>query len=323
MRAIALRSGGLDGALAERLVAEQGIEVEAVHFLTAFLRSGRTEAARRLAGAPLKVVDVAREHFEAVVVAPRYGYGTAMNPCIDCRIFMLRKAADLARERGADLVVTGEVLGQSRMSQRRESLERIERESGLSGRLLRPLSAAHLAPTVAEASGRIDRGRLGAIQGRSRAPQIELARRSGIGLWPAPGGGCCLLADLAFSRRLRDLLSHSGTVYPGAESLARLRLGRHLRLSHDSKAVVARNDDESRALEGLSSGLWSCRCEGGGALLVHEGPGDERALARAAALAARYGAGRDLPRTEVLCRRGDEERRIEVAAERDPDRYLV
>ncbi len=323
MKALALLSGGLDGRLAARLVAEQGVETEAVHFETAFLRSGRTEAARETPDLDVAVVDVAREHFEGVVVRPRHGYGTAMNPCIDCRVFMLRKAASLARERGADLVVTGEVLGQSRMSQRRESLERIEMESGLAGRLLRPLSAAHLPPTQAEADGRIDRSRLGDVRGRSRSAQLTLARRLGIHQWPAPGSGCCLLADLGFSRRLRDLLAHGGPSYPGAEALLRLRLGRHFRLSHGLKAVVARNDEESRRLAGLAAGLWTCRSDGGGALAVVEAEPDDAGLARAAALAARYGAGRDLARCGVVCRRGAEERRVEVGPEPEPARFLV
>ena len=323
MKALALLSGGLDGRLAARLVAEQGLETEAVHFVTAFLREERTEAARGTADLPVTVVDVAAEHFETVVVRPKYGYGSGMNPCIDCRIFMLRQAARLAGERGAAVVVTGEVLGQSRMSQRRESLERIERESGLAGRLLRPLSAAHFAPTEAETDGRLDRSRLRAIHGRSRSGQLELARDLGIRDRPAPGGGCCLLADAGFSRRLRDLLSHAGTAYPGREALARLRLGRHFRLSHALKAIVARNDEEGRSLAGLSEGLWTCRCQGGGAILALEGEPAEAGLALAAGLAARYGAGRDASLAEVVCRRGDLERRVFVPPERDAERYLV
>ena len=324
MKALALLSGGLDGRLAARLVAEQGLETEAVHFVTAFLREERTEAARGTAELPVTVVDVAAEHFETVVVRPKHGYGSGMNPCIDCRIFMLRQAARLAGERGATLVVTGEVLGQSRMSQRRESLERIGRESGLAGRLLRPLSAAHLPLTEAETEGRLDRSRLLAIHGRSRSGQLELARKLGIrDDGPAPGSGCCLLADAGFSRRLRDLLSHAGTAYPGPEALARLRLGRHFRLSHAIKAIVARNDEEGRSLAGLSEGLWTCCCQGGGAMVVLEGEPSLAGLARAAGLAARYGAGRDASLAEVVWRNGNEERRVSVPPERDAERYLV
>jgi tRNA-specific 2-thiouridylase len=257
------------------------------------------------------------------VVRPKYGYGTGMNPCLDCRIFMLRKAAEIARERGSDLVVSGEVLGQTRMSQRRESLLRIERESGLAGRLLRSLSAGHLAPTEAEADGRIDRSRLGAAHGRSRSFQLELAARLDIREWPAPGSGCCLLADVGFARRLRDLVAHEGPSYPGRDAIERLRLGRHFRLSHRLKAVVARNDLEGKRLGGLSSDLWTCRSVEGGALVVLEGAPDETGLARAAALAARYGAARALPRCEIVCRRGNEERRVEVAPDPGPERLLV
>jgi hypothetical protein len=323
VKALALLSGGLDGLLAARLVADQGVDIHGVHFVTAFLRAARTEAARRSPDLGVAVMDVSREHFESVVVRPRYGYGAAMNPCIDCRIFMLRKAASLARECSADLVVTGEVLGQSRMSQRRESLERTERESGLAGRLLRPLSAAHLPPTEAESEGRIVRRRLGAIEGRSRKAQLALAHAYGMRAWPAPGSGCCLLADPGLSRRLRDLLAHGGPTYPGQQALERLRLGRHFRLSHGVKVVVARDDEESRGLGGLAEDLWTCRAEGGGALVVVEGDPADAGLARAAALAARYGAGRDLPRCAVVCRRGAEVRRLEAPPEPEPERFLV
>ncbi len=323
VKALALLSGGLDGRLAARLVASLGVEVETVHFETAFLRRERTEAARATADFPPTVVDVAREHFETVVVRPRFGYGRAMNPCIDCRIFMLRRAATIAAERAIDVVVTGEVLGQTRMSQRRESLEGIERESGLAGRLLRPLSAAHLPPTAAELDGRIDRAALGTIHGRSRTGQLALARRLGDPRAPAPGGGCCLLADPGFSRRLRDLLAHSGEAWPGREPLLRLRLGRHFRLSHALKAVVARSDDEGERLAALSEGLWTGRCAGGGALVVLEGdPGDD-GLARAARLAARDGAGREASRAEILFRRGSEERTVDAPPEHDPERFLL
>ena len=337
-KAVVLLSGGLDSTLAVRMLKEQGVEVHAVNFNTGFcltdharkvrktddLKKLRNEALR--AGADLQVeveiVDISKEYLD-ILTRPKHGYGSAANPCIDCRIFMLRKAASLARERGAELVVTGEVLGQSRMSQRRESLERIERESGLAGRLLRPLSAAHLTPSEAENDGRIVRNRLGEIHGRSRTGQLELARALGIRAWPAPGGGCCLLADLGFSRRLRDLLAHGGPSYPGPQALLRLRLGRHFRLSHGLKAVVARDDEESRGLAALAEDLWTCRAEGGGALVVVEGEPAEAGLGRAAALAARYGVGRGHPRCAVVCRRGAEERRFEVSPEAEPGRFLV
>ena len=323
MKALALLSGGLDGLLAARLMADQGIEVEAVHFTTGFLRASRTRAAAASDFPRAEIADVAREYFERVVVAPKYGYGCAMAPCIDCRIFMLRKADAIARDKEAGIVITGEVLGQSRMSQRRESLDRIEHESGLAGRLLRPLSARHLVPTAAESDGRIARDRLESIHGRSRAAQLELARRFGIPQPRFTGGGCCLLSDAGFSRRLKDHLDHEGPAWPGAEPLARLRLGRHFRLSHALKVVVARNDDDGLELAAVAGESWVCRCVGGGALTVVEGSAREEGLSRAAALAARYSAGRDLPLAEVVCRRGPEERCVAVVPERDPGRFLI
>jgi tRNA-specific 2-thiouridylase len=167
------------------------------------------------------------------------------------------------------------------------------------------------------------RDRLESIHGRSRSAQLELARRFGIPQQPSTGGGCCLLSDAGFSRRLKDHLGHEGTAWPGAEPLARLRLGRHFRLSHAIKVVVARNDDDGRELAAVASGSWVCRCVAGGALAVVEGSPGEEGLSRAAALAAHYGAGRDLPRAEVVCTLGSEERRVFVVPERDPGRFGV
>ncbi len=300
MRALGLISGGWDSDLAAALARAAGAEVEGVHFDHGFVRDDRAEAARRPRGFPIDIVEVAREFLREAVLRPRYGHGSALNPCIDCRIFMLRRAARIAEERGIGLVLTGEVLGQTRMSQRRESLLRIEAESGLAGRLLRPLSARLLEPTLAEAGGAIDRGRLGAVHGRGRRDQARLSRSLGLSPPRAPGGPCCLLGDRAFAARLRDLLAHAAEEVPPPAALDLLRRGRHFRLSHRVKAVVARDEGECRLFRERYADLPSCQAEDGrGPVVLLDGEPDEAALGRAAALAVRFGAHRGEPAAEV------------------------
>src|SRR5512135_3010391 len=191
VKAIALVSGGLDSTLALAMVKRQGIEVKAVNFYTGFCitetqrRKGgrpdgtipRNEALRAAADLEVDVeyVDLSGSGYLDVIVNPRWGYGANANPCVDCRIFMMRAAREIMEREGAAFVFTGEVLGQRPKSQRRDTLRTVERESGLDGRLLRPLSAKLLAPTVPEREGLVDRERLEAISGRSRHRQMALA----------------------------------------------------------------------------------------------------------------------------------------------------
>ena len=216
VKAIAMISGGLDSTLALALVKRQGIEVKAVSFYTGFCitetqrRKGgradgtvpRNEALRAAADLEVDIeyVDISGSGYLDMLVHPRYGYGANANPCVDCRIFMMARAREIMGREGADFVFTGEVLGQRPKSQRRDTLRIIERESGLDGRLLRPLSAKLLPPTAPEREGLVDRERLEAISGRSRHRQMELARELGIADYPQPAGGCCFLTDEAFSR---------------------------------------------------------------------------------------------------------------------------
>jgi len=337
LKALGLLSGGLDSTLAALLLQEQGIEVEGVHFSTGFCKVDHRRALRRPADAarpsrlkqqalragsdlcaPVEVVDVAEEYLREVVLHPKYGYGSAMNPCIDCRIFMLRKAAERAGELGADVVFTGEVVGQRPMSQHHAALRTIEADSGLAGRLLRPLSAAHLDPTEAERDGRIDRSKLGALHGRGRGAQLELARRFGLDEFPAPSGGCCFLADRSFARRLRDLLDHTDPAKVTREDLVLLKVGRHFRLAHDTKVVLGRDEPESRLLRLQAGERWTCQVESGkGSFGVVEGEPDELRLLEAASLAARYCAARADALLPVALRRAGESRRVEVAPASD------
>jgi tRNA-specific 2-thiouridylase len=314
--AIALLSGGLDSTLAVKLMLEQGIAVEALNFHTPFCqcnRRGGCEATRVAAqfGFPCRTIAVVDEFFERIR-QPRYGYGSGMNPCLDCRILMFSKARQRMVERGACCVFTGEVVGERPMSQRPDAMRIIERESGLEGRLLRPLSAKLLPPTVPEQEGLVDRERLLAIKGRSRKPQMALARDHGVVDYPCPAGGC-LLTDRGFARRMRDLVQHT----PGFDlnDVSLLKVGRHFRLTLGVKAVVGRNEGENAWVAALA--------RTGDLLLEVEGWGSPTTLLRgliggeevsvAASMAVRYS---DAPgRAVVRCRRAGEDGTREIDAD--------
>lgn len=253
IKALALLSGGLDSRLAVKLMLEQRIEVEAVSFVTVFCTCtskknsclASQDAARKL-GIKLKVFNISQEYL-AVVKNPKYGYGSNMNPCIDCRILMFKKAKEYMEEIGAFFLFTGEVLGERPMSQRKEAMRIIERDAELCGLILRPLSALVLEPTVVEKKGWVDRNRLLGIAGRSRKPQIKLAQELGVKDYPCPAGGC-LLTDPGFARRFKDLVT-SGDI--SLNDIQLLKVGRHFRLSSQLKVVVGRDEQENRRLENL------------------------------------------------------------------------
>lgn len=249
-KAVALFSGGLDSMLAIKLMLEQGIEVHALNFLTVFCTCTSkgcmhqaTKAAREL-GVPLKVMNITEEYME-VVRHPRHGRGRAMNPCIDCRIFTFTKTRDFMKEIGASFVITGEVLGERPMSQRRKAIEIIEEESGLKGLIVRPLSAKLFEPTIPEKRGIVDRNRLLDIEGRRRDRQISLAKELGIHEYPCPAGGC-LLTDKAFSNKLKDLFRYNGGY--DISDLHLLKIGRQFRLSENLKLFVGRNKEDNKRL---------------------------------------------------------------------------
>lgn len=293
-KALALLSGGLDSTLAVKVMLEQGIEVEALNFTSPFCtctgrNAGCKSEAVRVAeefNIPIKVMNKGLEYLE-IVRKPRHGYGKGMNPCIDCRIFLLSKAKEYMAESGADFVITGEVLGQRPMSQRRDTLRLIERESGLAGLLLRPLSARHFEPTIPEQEGWVDRSRLLAIQGRSRKEQIQLAEDLDVKNYPCPAGGC-LLTELSFVPKVRDIFDHSDAL--NLRDFRLLRIGRHFRLAPRTKLIVGRDEPENNLLEkqvqaGEATIHW---LDGGGPLGFLMGEVDEAALATAAKIVLRY-----------------------------------
>ncbi len=254
VRCVALLSGGLDSTLAVKLMQEQGIEVKALAIKTPFcdFDCGKgcgfrvKEVADEL-GVDLKTVYLGKEYLE-MLKNPVYGYGSGMNPCIDCRIMMFKVAKEYMQEVNADFLVTGEVLGQRPMSQNSRALKIIEQESGLEGKVLRPLSAKNLKPTDVEVKGLVDRSRLLGIKGRSRKVQIELAKSIGLRNIPNSAGGC-LLTDKHFAARVRDLLEHEGNITLNDVEL--LKVGRHFRLSAKAKLIVGRNKDENEIIESL------------------------------------------------------------------------
>ena len=194
---------------------------------------------------PIKVMNKGVEYLE-IVRKPKHGYGSGMNPCIDCRIFLLRKAREYMPESGAHFVITGEVLGQRPMSQRRDALRLIERESGLEGLLLRPLSAKHFNPTIPEQEGWVDRERLLAISGRSRKDQMRLAEDLDVKNYPCPAGGC-LLTEPSFVSKIRDVFNHADQLDPRDFRL--LKIGRHFRIGDRTKVIIGRNEAENLTLE--------------------------------------------------------------------------
>ena len=315
VKAVVMFSGGLDSTLAAKVLLEQGIAVEAANFTTVLSKRqtpGSESAAKRMAdklAVKLHEIDISEEQL-AIVKSPRFGHGSSMNPCIDCHILMARKAKVLMEETGAAFVATGEVLGQRPMSQRRQALMLVERESGLPGLLLRPLSAKLLEPTIPEQQGLVDRGKLLGICGRSRKPQMELAAQYGITDYPSPAGGC-ILTEKSFGNRLRDLLEHEPDA--GLDEVELLKCGRHMRLDDGVKVIVARNEEECQWLESHRGTMATFTATDFPGPLVLATP--EITFERAgvvAAITASYGKGKDKDTVRVLWKEGETETVVEV-----------
>lgn len=244
VRALGITSGGLDSIISALVLKEQGIEVVWLNFETPFFSSDRARRAARMTGIPLKVRNITGVYVE-MLKNPNCGYGTNMNPCLDCHALMLEIAGSIMTREGFDFLFTGEVLGQRAMSQTKPSLRYVEKRSGFAGHILRPLSAKLLPPTIPEERRFVDRERLLDISGRSRKRQIKLAEDLGITDYPAPAGGC-LLTDPGFSRRVKDLLKHQDDCHERDFEL--LKYGRHFRLGDNYKAVVGRTREDNRQM---------------------------------------------------------------------------
>ena len=310
MKAIALLSGGLDSTLAARVMMEQGLELEALNFMTVFCtctNRGATCLASQKAvetlGIPLRVFNVSEEYL-SVVKHPKHGYGSNMNPCIDCRIFMLKRAKAYMEASGAAFIVTGEVLGQRPMSQRRDAMRLIEKEAGLEGLILRPLSAKGLPVTIPEKEEWVDREKLLKIQGRSRKPQIELAGHYGIHDYPCPAGGC-LLTDPGFAKRIKDLMAHNPDF--SLNDVHLLKMGRHFRFSHGVKLIVGRNEEENQKIQTFAQGedILLKVSSFPGPLSLLRGKLEQEDLEKAAAITAHYSKAKGSMDIEVTYRSGE------------------
>ncbi len=304
-RAVALYSGGLDSTLAILAVLRQGIDVKAVTFMNHFGCdvSDRSSCSKNPFAAAEKFgFEVKMSHlsgkFLDIVKNPKFGHGKNMNPCVDCRILMLREAKEFMEMTGAEFIITGEVLGQRPMSQRRDSLNIIDREASLKGFVLRPLSAKLLKPTIPEEQGIVSREQLYDFGGRSRKPQMALAEEFGLTEYPAPAGGC-LLTEPNYAYRLRELLNHRPD--PSSLDLHMLRIGRHFRISPGCKVIVGRDHSENDAILKLADEKSPLmRVLGHGSpLALLMGRTDEQAIMTAAALCARYSDGRKLEKVDV------------------------
>jgi len=298
---IAVFSGGLDSTLAVKVIGGQDIEVRGVTFETPFFNAGKARAAARRIGLPLTVIDFTLEHLE-MLKAPRYGYGKNMNPCIDCHTLMLKRAGLLMEQIGADFIFTGEVLGQRPMSQGKQSLLLVARNSGYQDVVLRPLSARLLPETLPEREGKVDRGSLLALQGRGRKDQIELAKHYGITEYAAPAGGC-LLTDPMFSKRLKELFAHQPDFR--VRDIELLKYGRHFRLGDAVKAIVGRKHSDNEAIRRLAEDndtqLHTADFPGPTVLIPYGG--DDLACRRAASLCLLYSDAPNDREMVVTCTR--------------------
>ena len=312
-KAIALFSGGLDSTLAVLALLKQGIDVTAITFLNNFGCNigDKSSCSKDPFSASIKFgfqVKLAHlsDSFIEIVKNPKFGHGRNMNPCIDCRILMLKEAKEMMRMTGADFLITGEVLGQRPMSQRRDTFPVIDREADVVGYVLRPLSAKHMKPTIPEEKGIVNRELLYDFTGRSRKPQMALAKEFGLTDYAAPAGGC-LLTDPIYAYRLKELLKHCNN--PDYTDINLLRLGRHFRAADGCKVIVGRDSEENQEMLSIAGAEdWKMKVIGyGSPITIIRGNPDNEALNIAASLCARYSDGKHLPETDVTVFRNDEQ----------------
>jgi len=315
IRAISAFSGGLDSILAAAVLRRAGIDVTLLHVQHLFSANAegrkRLRAAAERLGFPLRIVDASVDHLETIR-RPRHGYGVGMNPCVDCRIFMLRVAKRVMEEAGAHFVATGEVLGQRPKSQHHKALLQAAEESGLGDRLVRPLSANLLPDTLPVMEGWLRREDLLAVEGRSRQTQMALAEELGIADYPQPAGGCMLI-EKAYAARVRDAFDHLGRDEVGVDEFRLLQIGRHFRISDAAKVIVGRNRHENTALETYADGrIRIDPVDVMGPTTLVEGAPSEEDLQLAAALTARYCDHGDRPSIPLTITAGDGRQSIDV-----------
>jgi tRNA-uridine 2-sulfurtransferase len=315
-KAVALISGGLDSLLAAKVIQQQGVHVEGINFFTGFCVEGHTHAIRKQdkakpkrnnalwvaeqLGIKLHIVDIVEE-YKDVVINPSHGYGANLNPCLDCKIFMVKKAQEWIEKHNFDFIITGEVIGQRPMSQRKETMPIISNESGAEDRLLRPLCAQNLPPTLPEREKWVDREQLHGFSGRSRKPQIELARQFGFEDYAQPAGGCCFLTDENYSVRLQDLWDNRGQKKYDLDDIMLLKVGRHIRPEAGFKLIIAREEGETRFLSGYKNQFQSIKTiSHSGPLALVEGETlNPQQIELACAIIARFSKGKNADQVEL------------------------
>ncbi len=329
--------------LATKVIMEQGVHVEGINFFTGFCVEGHTHAIRKKdkakpkrnnalwsaeqLGIKLHIVDIIEE-YKDVLINPKHGYGAHMNPCLDCKIFMVNKAKQWIQENDFDFIITGEVIGQRPMSQRRETMPIVAAESGADDLLLRPLCAKNLPMTLPEREGWVDREKLHDFSGRSRKPQMELAKQFGFKDYAQPAGGCCFLTDEKYSTKLVDLWQARGSKDYELDDVMLLKVGRHIRPKKNFKLIIAREEGEARFMQGYKSSFINMNCASHrGPLVLIDGEPDEEDLILAGQITARYGQGRDAEWVEIQVREKDKAERIikvkPLKAEEIPEEWFV
>jgi tRNA U34 2-thiouridine synthase MnmA/TrmU len=309
IKAVSLISGGLDSMIATKMIVDQGVHVEAINFYTGFCVEGHTHAIRKQdkekqkrnnalwvaeqLGIKMHIIDVIDE-YKDVLINPKYGYGANMNPCLDCKIFMIKKAKIWAEENDFDFIITGEVIGQRPMSQLKAKMKIVNQQADVESILLRPLSAKNLPETVAEKKGWVDRSKLLSITGRSRKQQMQMAKDYGYEDYASPAGGCCFLTDKRYSDKLVDLWQARNSREYELDDIMLLKIGRHIRYNPKFKLIVAREVGENNYLHGYKNQFVGVYCTShGGPLSLIDGdfePSDEEFIAK---VLARFGQGKN------------------------------
>jgi tRNA U34 2-thiouridine synthase MnmA/TrmU len=325
--AVSLLSGGLDGILATRVVMDLGVRVLALHVATPFfghlpgpLGDAFTRHMSEKYGFTIRIEDVT-DRYMNMLGSPRYGYGGNFNPCIDCKVLMMRRAREVMEEVGARFIVTGEVLGQRPMSQRRDAMRIVERDGGVEDILLRPLCAKLLSPTKPEREGWVDRERLYDFSGRTRKPQMALAEKLDVTEYPSPAGGCCL-TDPIVAGRIMALFKE--TPRPDPRTIELLRIGRPFRLPGGAVLSVGRNQGENERLEALatSGDLFVKLKDRPGPLGIIRGDYSPEDVRVAGSIVARYGRVTDNESVAVVSGEDVTNLKDELSVSRAKDEYI-
>jgi len=324
VKAVALISGGLDSMLAVKVIQEQGIHVEGINFFTGFCVEGHTHAIRKKhqkkekrnnalwvaeqLGIKLHIIDVVEE-YKDILLNPSHGYGKNMNPCLDCKSFMVTKAREWMEENGFDFIITGEVVGQRPMSQRRDTMPVIAEESGSGELLVRPLSAQTLPETLPEKKGWLDREKLHDFTGRTRKPQMALAEKFGFKDYATPAGGCCMLTDENYSQKLVDMWKNRPDRNYELDDIILLKIGRHFRFSEDFKLIIGREEGENNFLKGYKNQFQTVYSTShSGPLSIIDGEiKNDSDFQQALALIARYTQGKDADQVTLEIRQANGE----------------